>query len=124
MLGTSVGDIIVFMTTSVEPRNPFNLLLMLASVAFVVTALAFAVVPALEEKAKAMGEMPPPSPWRDGLREHGGTILLYQVAAMIVFGLASMTLDRYRRLKMERLAATIPSENKITPAGQTQTQNR
>ena len=49
---------------------------MLASVAFVVTALAFAVVPVLEEKAKAMGETPPPSPFRDSLREHGGTLEL------------------------------------------------
>jgi len=34
-----------------EPRNPFYLLLLLVSVLFVVTALAYGVVPVLEEKA-------------------------------------------------------------------------
>ena len=48
-----------------EPRNPFYLLLLIASFAFIVTALAYAIVPVLEEKARDMGEEPPPSPFRE-----------------------------------------------------------
>ena len=51
-----------------EPRNPFYLLLLLVSFLFVLTALAYAVVPTLEEKATAAGEPPPPSEVRDALR--------------------------------------------------------
>ncbi|MBX9677591.1 MAG: hypothetical protein K2X38_02425 [Gemmataceae bacterium] len=87
---------------SAEPRNPFYLLLLLASLAFVATALAYAIVPVLEEKAIAMGEDPPPSPFRESLRVSGGRWLLYEVAAMLVFGLASMFLDRWRRYRETR----------------------
>ena len=95
------------MSQPAEPRNPFYLLLLVASVLFVVTALAYAVVPVLEEKAKEAGEFPPPSAVRDALRQDGWKWLLVQVAAMIVFGLMSMGLDRLRRLKKERAEATI-----------------
>ena len=90
-----------------EPRNPFYLLLLLASLLFVVTALAYAVVPALEEKAKEAGEMPPPSPFRDALRTDGWKWLLVEVATMVVLGLLSMGLDRLRTLKKEREDARI-----------------
>jgi hypothetical protein len=92
-----------------EPRNPFYVLLLLAGLVFVLTALAYAVVPVLEEKARDMGETPPPSPWRDALRHDGWKWLLYEVAALVVFGLASMGLDRYRRYQKERHTATAPS---------------
>ena len=45
---------------------------------------------------------------REALRSHGWRWLLYLVAAMIVFGLLSMGLDRLRRLQKDRLAATMP----------------
>jgi hypothetical protein len=95
------------MSQPAEPRNPLYLLLLLASVLFVVTALAYAVVPTLEEKAKEAGEYPPPSALRDALRNDGWRWLLVEVAAMVVFGVASMGLDRLRRLKKERAEATI-----------------
>ena len=41
-----------------EPRNPFYPLLLLASLLFVITALAYAVVPTLEEKALELGQKP------------------------------------------------------------------
>ena len=91
-----------------EPRNPIYLLLLVVSLVFVVTALGYAVVPVLEEKARAMGEEPPPSPFRDSLREDGWRWLLAEVAAMVVLGLSSMGLDRYRRLQKERAEATMP----------------
>jgi hypothetical protein len=91
-----------------EPRNPFYLLLLLASFLFVVTALAYAIVPVLEEKAAQAGQMPPPSPFRDALRANGWKWLLGEVAAMIIFGTLSMVLDRLRSLQKERAAGTIP----------------
>ncbi len=90
-----------------EPRNPLYLLLLAASLVFVVTALAVAVIPVLEDKAIEAGEYPPPSPFRDAVRHHGWKWLLAEVAAMVVLGLASMGLDRLRRLKKERAEATI-----------------
>jgi hypothetical protein len=99
-----------------EPHNPFYLLLLFASLVFVVTALAYAIVPVLEEKARAAGEIPPPSAFRDALREHGWVWLLYEVGAMLVFGLASMGLDRLRRLQKERAQAKIPPANDTTPS--------
>jgi hypothetical protein len=97
-----------------EPSNPFYFLFLLASLLFVVTALAWAVVPTLEDKAKAVGEMPPPSPWREALREDGGRWLLCQLGGMIFFGLASMGLDRLRRLQKERASATMPERREST----------
>jgi hypothetical protein len=91
-----------------EPRNPFYILLLLTSFLFVVTALAYALVPSLEQKAAEMGQPPPPSEMRDSLRRDGWLWLLIQVVAMILFGLASMVLDRLRALQKERAAGTIP----------------
>jgi hypothetical protein len=94
---------------SSEPRNPLYLLLLLASLLFVVTALAFAFIPILEQKAADAGEPPPPSEFRDALRANGGRWLLYEVGLMAVLGIASMALDRLRSLQKERAARTISS---------------
>ena len=102
--------------SSSEPRNPFYLLLLIASLLFVVTALAYAVVPVLEEKATEMGETPPPSPFRDALRLHGGACLLIELAALVVLAFASMILDRRRTLQKERALGTIPPSPE-PPAG-------
>jgi hypothetical protein len=91
-----------------EPRNPFYLLLLVASVLFVITALAYGVVPILEEKAAEAGQPPPPSAFRDALRADGWKWLLIEVAAMIVLALLSMGLDRLRSLQKQRAAATMP----------------
>jgi hypothetical protein len=98
------------MSSSSEPRNPFYLLLLIAGVLFTITVLALAVVPVLEKHWLDEGEVPPAAPWRDALHEHGLTWILCEVAAIIVFGLASMGLDRYRRLQSERATATIPPD--------------
>jgi hypothetical protein len=99
-----------------EPRNPVYFLLLLASVLFVVTALAYAVVPVLEEKARDAGQAAPPSPWRDALRQDGWRWLLVEVAVMIVLGLLSMGLDRLRRLQNERTQATMPPPSDPDPS--------
>jgi hypothetical protein len=91
-----------------EPRNPFYLLLLLASLLFVITALAYAVVPTLEQKSIDAGQAPPPSPFRDALRADGWKWLLYEVAGVIVLALLSMRLDHLRTLKKQRAAVTIP----------------
>jgi hypothetical protein len=88
--------------SSSEPRNPFYLLLLLASLLFVATALAYALVPSLEENAIEAGQVPPQSAFRDALRTDGWQWLLYEVGAMILFGVLSMGLDRLRSLKKER----------------------
>ena len=93
--------------TPSEPRNPFYFLLLLASLLFVVTALAYAIVPVLEEKATLAGQAPPPSPFREALRADGWKWLLGQVIAMIVFGALSMVLDRLRSLQKERARDTM-----------------
>jgi hypothetical protein len=100
-----------------EPGNPCYVLLLLASLLFVMTALAYAVVPVLEDKAAEAGQMPPPSAWRDALRSEGWKWLVYEVAVMIVFGFLSMGLDRLRSLQKERAARTIPPAPKDPSAG-------
>jgi hypothetical protein len=102
---------------SAEPRNPFYLLLLLTGLVFVLTVLACAVVPVLEEKARDAGENPPPSAFRKALREDGWRWVLYEVAALVVFGLASMGLDRFRRLKKDSASGTIPPK----PEGESST---
>jgi hypothetical protein len=99
-----------------EPRNPFYILLLLTSFLFVVTALAYALVPSLEQKAAELGQPPPPSDFRDSLRRHGWLWLLIEVIAMVILGLASMVLDRLRALQKEWAAATIPPVEKEPPS--------
>jgi hypothetical protein len=103
------------MASPPEPRNPFYTLLLVASLLFVMTALAWTIIPIMEDKARAEGTPLDPSPFRAILRDNGGTWLLCEVAAMIVFGLLSMGLDRLRRLQKERAAATISPSNNLTP---------
>ena len=67
-----------------EPRNPFYLLLLVASLLFVLTCLAYGVVPILEQKAAEAGQPPPPSPFREALNADGWKWLLYELAAMAV----------------------------------------
>ena len=101
------------MSATPEKRNPLYLLLLLASLLFVLTALAYALIPTLEEKAVEAGSPPPPSALRDALRHDGWKWLLYEVAAVIIIGLASMWEDsrRLRRLQKERAAVTIAPTN-------------
>jgi hypothetical protein len=94
--------------SSSEPRNPLYLLLLLASLLFILTALGYAFVPILEEKAADAGQPPPPSAFRDALRADGWRWLLWEVGLMIVLGIASMVVDRLRALQKEKGPATIP----------------
>ena len=89
------------MAAQSEPRNPFYLLLLLVGLVFIVTVLAYAVVPVMEQKAMDAGAMPPPSPFRQALKQDGGKWVLAEVAALVVLGLASMGLDRWRRWRAE-----------------------
>jgi hypothetical protein len=100
------------MAASTEPRNPFYLLLLIVGMVFIATVLAYAVIPVLEEKAKDAGTLPPPSPFRDTLREHGWKLAIAEVALLVVLGLASMGLDRYRRWQKE--SATLPENSATT----------
>lgn len=105
------------MSAKSEPHNPFYLLLLIAGLAFVVTALAYAIVPVLEQKAIDAGEFPPPSAWRDALRQDGWKWLLAQLAAVGVLSLASMWLDQRRSLQSEQQERTISGESSVPPTG-------
>ena len=96
-----------------EPRNPLYLLFLLASLVFVLTALAYALVPTLEEKAAEAGNPAPPSALRDALRRDGWKWLLVEVAVLVVLGLASMWLDgrRLRRLQNREGQGRMPAVN-------------
>lgn len=104
------------MAAPTEPRNPFYLLLLIVGLIFVVTVLAYAVIPVLEDKARDAGTEPPPSPFRQSLREDGWKWVLAEVALLVVLGFASMGLDRYRRWKKEsETPAEPPATNVETP---------
>ncbi len=94
--------------TRPEPRNPLYLLLLLAGLLFTVTALAYAVLPVLEERAAAAGQPPPPSELRAALRASGGVWLLYELGALVALGFASMWVDHRRSLQKDRAEHTIP----------------
>jgi hypothetical protein len=106
------------MSTPSEPRNPFYLLLLAAGLAFVMTALACAFIPILEQKATDAGNPPPPSPLRDALRSDGWKLLLVEVAVVVVLAVASMVLDHLRTLKSQRGNATISGEKNETSSTQ------
>lgn len=89
-------------TSAPEPRNWFYLLLNVAMVAFAITALAYAVVPVLEDKAADAGRPAPPSAIRDALRHDGWWWLLVEAGVVVVFALASMGLDRWRQRRSDR----------------------
>jgi hypothetical protein len=93
------------MNKSSEPLNPFYMLLLVVSVLFVGTALAYGVLPVLEDLSN---QPPAPSAVRDAIREHGWWWLLVELALMVVLGLASMGLDRLRSLQNEKNTGTMP----------------
>jgi hypothetical protein len=97
-----------------EPRNPFYMLLLLANVLFVGTALAYALVPSLEEKAAEAGRVPPQSTFREALRSDGWRWLLYEVGAIVVLSVLCMGLDRLRSLKKERMQSKNRDEKEET----------
>jgi hypothetical protein len=103
------------MPPSSEPRNPFYLLLLLVSLLFVITALAYAFVPMLEGMAYDAGNDIAHSVVRDSLVNHGWLWLLCELIAMVIFGLLSMGYDRLRTLQKERAAKTIPPSQPEEP---------
>jgi hypothetical protein len=98
------------------PRNPFYILLLLASLLFVVTAVAYAVLPVLEQNASDAGRPLGPSPFREALRRDGWLWLLAELAALTVFGLLSMGLDRLRTLQKKPAEDTIPPTRDDLPS--------
>jgi formate hydrogenlyase subunit 3/multisubunit Na+/H+ antiporter MnhD subunit len=87
---------------SPEPRNPLYLPLLAVCVLFIMTALAYALVPTLEEKAFEAGMSKAHSPFRDALLIDGWKWLLYEVAAVIALGIACMGLDQWRSSRSDK----------------------
>ncbi len=50
-----------------QPRNPFYLLLLAASMLFIATALAYGILPQMEDNAASVGPRPPQVPFRNAL---------------------------------------------------------
>jgi len=75
-----------------DSRNPFYLLLLIASVAFAVTAVAYAF---------PLRMLP------EWFQAHGWKLLLVEVGAVVVLGLASMGLDRWRQGRGTRVSGTV-----------------
>jgi hypothetical protein len=78
-----------------EPRNWFFTLLVPAGVVFVITAIALAVIPVLEDRAVRAGSTPPPSIIRDALREDGWWWILIEVGVVIALSIMAMIWDRF-----------------------------
>lgn len=100
-------------TTNTEPRNPLYLALLVVSLLFVLTALAYAIIPTLQERAVEAGAIVPESAFRDSLKKNGGKWLLWQLGGMFVLGLASMWVDRQRlrRLQNASEGVTMPPQS-------------
>jgi hypothetical protein len=101
--------------TRAEPRNPLYLLLLMAGLLFTVTAVAYAVVPVLEQKAAAAGQPAPPSALRAMLRARGGVWLLWELGLLVILAVASMWLDHRRSLQKDRAPGTIAPANEAPP---------
>ena len=67
-----------------------------AGVVFVITALAYAIIPTLEDRAAAGGNVPPPSAVREALRENGWWWLLIQAGVLVILSIAAMVSDARR----------------------------
>ena len=100
---------------STEPRNPLYLPFLAVCVLFVMTLLAYALIPTLEEKAFEAGMARGSSPFRDALLADGWKWLLYELAAVFVLGIACMGLDRWRTARKER-AQRAPGSDTVTEA--------
>ena len=99
-----------------ERRNPLYLLLLLAGLAFVLTALAVALVPELERKAIDAGNPPPPSAFRDALRVDGWKWLVCEVVVVAALAFASMAWDSRRGLQNDSGQATISGDPSTPPS--------
>jgi uncharacterized membrane protein YqjE len=102
---------------SCESRNPLYYLLLVAGLVFVLTALAYALIPVLEQKAIDAGNPPPPSELRDALRADGWIWLLIELAVLIVLGVATIAWDARRSLQNDRADPTIASDKASVVGG-------
>jgi hypothetical protein len=84
-----------------DARNPFYLLLLVASVAFAVTAVAYAF---------PLRMLP------EWFQAHGWKLLLVEVAAVLAFGLASMALDRARQVQKQESGMRNPESGADEPS--------
>lgn len=86
-----------------ESRNWFYTLLVPVSVVFAVTAIAYAIIPTLEDRAVQAGTTPLPSTFRDALREDGWWWLLIQAAGVVTLSIAAMLRDAMRTKKSSEI---------------------
>lgn len=72
--------------------NPFYVLLLLASAAFVVTSLAYLVAPASQQQANAAGRTAGAAAWFD---RHGPAALGVEFVVMLIAALLAVGTDRW-----------------------------
>jgi hypothetical protein len=102
------------MATS-EPRNPFYFLLLAVSMLFVATALAYGILPQIEDNAASVGQHVPISPFRSALRKEGALWLLYEVAAIAVVVVLCLGLDWWRSPRGAAQESNSPSVQEPPP---------
>jgi hypothetical protein len=81
---------------SSEVRNPFYFILLAVSMLFVATALAYGILPQIEDNAASIGQRVSISPFRAALRRDGAQWLLYEVAAIAMTTIMCLGVDWWR----------------------------
>ncbi|HWA98527.1 MAG TPA: hypothetical protein VG713_08540 [Pirellulales bacterium] len=74
--------------------NPFYAVVVMASIAFCVTACAYGVM-TMRELKNAVGQAEAESPLMQFMDEHGGRLLGSEVAILGLAAIAAMATDRY-----------------------------
>lgn len=103
------------MARSPWPRNPFYPPLVLAGVAFAVTACAFGLLSYLKLRHARGGDGAIDSPLLVFMNAHGATLLAWELAALALATLAAMLTDDYWRRRAE--SAGSRSNVDAPPAG-------
>ena len=98
-----------------EPRNPFYFLLLAASMVFVATAIAYGILPQIEDNSVSFGQHTAISPFRAALRADGPRWLLYEVAVMAVLVALCMGLDWWRSPRSNTSSALSAPPQEPTP---------
>jgi hypothetical protein len=85
--------------------NPFYVVLLLASAAFLVTTFGYLASPFIQQRAQARaggGPSPASLALANWLDRTGPTALAVEVGAMVVFGVLAMATDRWFSPKVDR----------------------
>ncbi|HEX4129006.1 MAG TPA: hypothetical protein VHZ24_03105 [Pirellulales bacterium] len=94
-----------------QPFNPFYVIVVIAGVAFSVTACAYGVMCLRDLRAAAKVPAEPESCLMQVMRRHGDRLLATEIAVLGLASLAAMGTDRY----WQRRAAQLTARRSDTP---------